>query len=342
MIFDVAVGNPPYQDDMDNRESQPAVYNYFYDLAEVISGKYCLISPARFLFNVGSTPKSWNEKMTSDKNLKVAYFNQKSSELFPNNSIKGGVVIVFRDSRKIIGPIGTFTSYKELNTILNKVVSGDFLPLNTLLHGNTSYKYTDILWSENSNLINRVSGGSSKYLSSSAFNKLKEIFFEEKPKDGKDYVKILGRQDSKRATKWIRRDYLDRHENIDKYKVLVPSSNGTGELGEVLSTPIIAAPETGHTETFISFGAFDEAQDANKLLKYIKTKFARTMLGVIKITQGNKTKQVWSKVPLQDFTLSSDIDWSKSIPEIDQQLYKKYGLDQSEIDFIESKVKAMI
>lgn len=75
-------------------------------------------------------------------------------------------------------------------------------------------------------------------------------------------------------------------------------------------------------------------------MKYVKTKFARILLGVLKITQDNK-KGVWKYVPLQDFTSASDIDWSKSIPEIDQQLYRKYGLDQSEIDFIESHVKEM-
>lgn len=46
-------------------------------------------------------------------------------------------------------------------------------------------------------------------------------------------------------------------------------------------------------------------------------------------------------VPLQDFTTSSDIDWSKSIAEIDRQLYAKYGLDENEINFIETKVKEM-
>lgn len=65
------------------------------------------------------------------------------------------------------------------------------------------------------------------------------------------------------------------------------------------------------------------------------------MLGILKVTQGNKTKHVWSKVPLQVFTPNSDIDWSKSIAEIDQQLYKKYGLNEEEISFIESKVKEM-
>ena len=64
------------------------------------------------------------------------------------------------------------------------------------------------------------------------------------------------------------------------------------------------------------------------------------MLGILKITQDN-TKETWRKVPLQDFTSNSDIDWSQSIENIDQQLYKKYNLSQDEIDFIESKVRAM-
>lgn len=64
------------------------------------------------------------------------------------------------------------------------------------------------------------------------------------------------------------------------------------------------------------------------------------MLGVLKVTQDN-TRPTWHYVPLQDFTASSDIDWSKSIADIDQQLYRKYGLDDVEVEFIESHVKEM-
>ena len=74
--------------------------------------------------------------------------------------------------------------------------------------------------------------------------------------------------------------------------------------------------------------------------KYIKTKFLRTMLGILKVTQDNK-KSVWKYVPMQDFTAQSDIDWTKSVAEIDRQLYQKYGLTQQEIDFIEEKIKEM-
>lgn len=65
------------------------------------------------------------------------------------------------------------------------------------------------------------------------------------------------------------------------------------------------------------------------------------MLGVLKITQMN-SKDVWRYVPLQDFTPSSDIDWSKSIAEIDEQLFNKYGLDEQERNFIRTKVKEMV
>lgn len=75
-------------------------------------------------------------------------------------------------------------------------------------------------------------------------------------------------------------------------------------------------------------------------MKYIKTKFARTLLGTLKVTQHNPS-ETWANVPLQDFTVSSDIDWSKSIAEIDQQLYAKYGLSAAEINFIETTIKPM-
>ena len=134
--------------------------------------------------------------------------------------------------------------------------------------------------------------------------------------------------------------YLEPHSNLDMWKVILPKSNGSGAIGEVLSTPLIGAPLIGHTQSFISIGAFDNELEAQNALKYIKSKFARTMLGVLKVTQDNNPP-TWAKVPLQNFTAESDIKWEKSIPEINQQLYKKYGLNQSEIDFIESKVKAM-
>ena len=120
----------------------------------------------------------------------------------------------------------------------------------------------------------------------------------------------------------------------------MPKSNGSGAIGEVLSTPLCGQPLCGHTQSFISIGAFNTQQEAESCLKYIKSKFARACLGILKVTQDNK-KSTWKYVPLQNFTAESDIDWSVSIKEIDQQLYKKYGLSNEEIAFIESHIREM-
>lgn len=107
-----------------------------------------------------------------------------------------------------------------------------------------------------------------------------------------------------------------------------------------MSLPVLSNPAIGSTETFISIGSFNTKFEAKATLKYIKTKFTRVLLGVLKVTQ-HITPQKWAYVPLQDFTPSSDIDWTPSIPNIDRQLYAKYGLDETETAFIESHVKEM-
>ena len=134
---------------------------------------------------------------------------------------------------------------------------------------------------------------------------------------------------------------------MDKFKVILPKSNGAGAISMTSQTvlignPKVIGPQTGFTQSFIAFGAFDDENkyQADNILKYLKSRFARVLLGILKITQDNNP-DTWNYVPIQDFSYSSDIDWSKSIPEIDKQLYAKYNLDETEIAFIESMIKPM-
>ena len=132
---------------------------------------------------------------------------------------------------------------------------------------------------------------------------------------------------------------------IGKWKVFLPKANGaSGMLGDkparLISKPAVGAPFDIATDTFLVVGAFDREREAQSLLKYINGKFARALLGALKVTQIN-SRDTWEEVPLQDFSVSSDIDWSKSIHEIDLQLYKKYELSEDEIAFVEQKVKEM-
>ncbi|NCU38633.1 helicase [Candidatus Saccharibacteria bacterium] len=341
MKFDVIIGNPPYQEETKDTSDKP-IYNLFMDGAYKLSGKVCFITPARFLFNAGKTPKKWNKKMLSDEHLKVAYYEQNSASVFPNTDIKGGVAITYRDTTKNFGEIGTFTHFDELNDILRKLINHGFRSIDEIYHSQNKFVLNN-LYEDHPGYVHTIgSDGKEKRLTSPIFEQLD--IFTDRP-SSKDDLKILGVIKNRRVYRYIKKDYLERHSNLKKYKVILPGSNGSGAIGEVLSTPLIGEPLIGepligHTQTFISFGAFDNRAEAENLLKYIKSKFARAMLGTLKITQSNK-KDTWRNVPLQDFTPNSDIDWSKSIAEIDQQLYRKYKLDQHEIDFIEEKVKEM-
>lgn len=343
MKFDVVVGNPPYQDEsVGDSNSNDPIYNHFYDLAEQLSPLYCLISPARFLSRAGCTSKDWNEKMLNDEHLKVVFYEQKSENVFPNTDIKGGVVVLIRNKNKSFGRIGTFTTYGELNSILAKVSAKTTETIDTLVTGRGVYHLTDKALQEYPQIKDVQSKGHSKDVGSGAFKILDNvIYFSSKPTDGKEYVQILGLLGSQRVYRYVRRDFIDsRHNSFRTFKVILPNANGTGAIGETLSSPLIGKPLFAFTETFQSIGAFDTESEAECCLKYIKTKFARTMLGILKTTQ-NGSRKVWQKVPLQDFTSGSDIDWTQTIAEIDAQLYRKYGLTKKEIAFIEEKVRPM-
>ncbi|WP_288580569.1 Eco57I restriction-modification methylase domain-containing protein [uncultured Veillonella sp.] len=343
MKFDVVIGNPPYQEEAQGTSTKDMpIYHKFIDSAFEVGEKACLITPARFLFNAGGTPKRWNREILKNPHVKVPYYEQNSIKVFPNTDIKGGIAITIFDKHKDYGAIETFTSFEELNSIMKKVNVVFEQSLAEIVTNRGTYRYSDLIYQDYPDVMKRVSD---RRLASNAFIKLRELFYNHIPNDGNEYIKILGRFDNERVYKWFRRDYINNPINLEKYKIIIPKANGSGAIGEVLSTPLIGEPLIGepligYTETFIAVGAFTTESEAKACLKYIKGKFSRVMLGILKITQDN-TKETWRKVPLQDFTSDSDIDWSQSIENIDQQLYKKYNLSRDEIDFIESKVRAM-
>ncbi|CBK80812.1 Eco57I restriction endonuclease [Coprococcus catus GD/7] len=335
MKFDFVIGNPPYQDiiseESDNKTYAAPVYNMFMDEAATIADKAELIHPARFLFNAGATPKAWNEKMLADEHFKVLQYSENAADVFPNTDIKGGLVISYRDATKNYDPIGIFTKYDELNTILHKVKVKNEKSFDTIIASTMSYGVTSLFVKEHPHLVNR--------LRTSAFTVLAEVFFDEKPNDGYEYILMAGLKNMKRTRMYVRKDYIkDKDGTLDYYTVLMPAASGSGKFGETLSATDIAEPGVGFLQTFIGIGKYDTLEPCKNIQKYIKCKFTRTLLGVLKITQ-HCTGQAWSCVPLQDFTSSSDIDWSQSIANIDKQLYKKYNLSDEEINFIETNVR---
>lgn len=342
MKFDVVIGNPPYQEEVtgDNKFTPP-VYNYFIEESQKIGSVVELIHPARFLFNAGSTPKEWNNKMLNDEHLKILLYEQDSSILFGNSiDIKGGIVVSYRDSNKVFGAIKTFTSSPEQNSILHKVWKNEesTTSITSIIYIQNRFNL-ETLFNDYPNVKDSIgSDGKDSRLEKNIFVKV-PIFTVERQHE--DDIKVLGILENNRVWRYIPIKYIDtNHENLKNYKVMIPVATGRGVLGETLSTPVIGHPMVAFTRSFIGIGAFNNLLESENCLKYVKTKFCRVMLGVLKITQMNN-KDVWQYVPLQDFTSNSDIDWSKSIAEIDEQLFEKYKLDEQERNFIRTKIKEM-
>src|SRR4051794_27385125 len=148
--FDVVIGNPPYQEEAQGGGTRDTpVYHLFMDAAYEVGKKAVLITPARFLFDAGFTPKAWNKKMLADPHLTVPYYEPNSDELFPGTDIKGGIAVTYWDEDHDGEPIGTFAKYPELSEILHKVEAVDGRSIEEEVSSGRAYAYTATMHHEN-------------------------------------------------------------------------------------------------------------------------------------------------------------------------------------------------
>lgn len=347
MRFDFCIGNPAYQDETlgDNKGYAPPIYDKFIDAAYEVADKVELIHPARFLFNAGGTPKAWNEKMLNNEHVKILDYQSDSAKYFDSTSIMGGIVISYFDSNSTFGKIGVFSPFQELRTIREKVISHiGYRSIKDYIWIQTRFNLTELYRDYPEAKSQIGSNGKDNRFEKNIFKKV-PIFTEQPVCD--DDIRTLGINESRqRVWKYIQNKYVDKTQgNLMAYKVIVSVSNGAaGNLGEtpvrILGETVLGNPGDGYTRSFIGIGAFDSTNDADRCQLFLKTKFARVMVGMLKTTQ-MLNPDVWEYVPAQDFTSNSDINWNTSIANIDKQLYKKYGLTDEEIAFIESHVKEM-
>lgn len=339
-LFDFVIGNPPYQEETANDgDRKNPIYNLFMDQAYDTSSNVELITPARFLFNAGQIPKAWNKKMLEDTHLKVLYYEPDATRLFHDTEIKGGIAITFRSDSKDFGAIGTFTSYQEMNGVVKKVnqVEHGKNRLDSIIASQGLFRFSKLAFDAFPQVRALSGKGTGAKIVSNIIKKAPELFSS---KRNEKSIRILGRIDGNREYRFINKEYIENNKYIDGYKLFLPEANSQGHFGETLTLPILGLPGDGSADTYLSAGPFKTEIEARTLETYLKTKFFRAMLGIKKVTQ-HCPPAVWNMIPMQDFTPSSDIDWSQSIHDIDLQLYQKYGLDETEIEFIESHVKEM-
>lgn len=344
MKFDAIVGNPPYQlnDGGGIGDSATPIYQLFISLSKKMNPNYLsMIVPSRWMKG-GKGLSVFRNQMMNDHSLAKLFDYADARVCFPNIHIDGGICYFLWDKgyngqvdytyQDLIGY--TCRSKRNLKTDFSDTVIRDSRQIEIIRKASTieKEKFSKI-----------VSTRNPYGLFADLFNtpeKYPDIKWYEKGSE--KTIKVYGvkgiKGGAKRLTGYINKDAVKKSIGLDNYKLLFGKAYMTTS-----TTPpdiIIAKPNEACTETFLQIGPFDTEKESENCLNFIKSKFYRALL-FFNRSSLNISTETFSLIPLQDFTNKSDIDWSKSVAEIDKQLYKKYNLTQEEIDFIEKTVKPM-
>lgn len=328
MKFNAIIGNPPYQATGDNNNRSLPIYHVFVDIAQRISCKYIsMIMPSRW-FSSSILQGDFTHRMLDNQSLRKMVDFSEATDCFPSVEIKGGICYLLLD-KDYTGPCSIIVShrgeeYTSLRFLKNK------------------YCNSHIRFEEGLHILQKVmqynpTSFSTIVSSQNPFGFNSKVVGSKTSKN--DQIRVLSKF---RTVGYIDKTSVSLRANlIDEWKIFTPIAGEGGTLPhKVTGKPFISSPGECCNGTYMVIGPFATRQETENALKYLNTRFARFMVSLVQYTQNTKSDS-YLLVPLQDFTSGSDIDWSKSIPEIDQQLYAKYNLSSDETTFIEMMIKPM-
>ncbi len=334
MKFDYIIGNPPYQEDTNGagRQARP-IYNLFFEQARDLKPKgISLITPSRW-FSGGMGLNKFREEMMNDRSLKVIYDYTNAKDVFPSNSVSGGVnFFVWKSDYN-----GDCRFINTTNGVKTELVR----PLNefaVLVRYNQAVEIIHKVKRFTENYLTDITSGLMPFGLSTNYRGKSE-------RGSADELTLHATN----GCTYIATNEIDKGtEYLDKYKVLI-SKTGAEHAGEpskdgkfrvIPSSLKVIGPNEVCTHSYFLIGPTTNKKEAENTYRYLKTQFVRFLM-LMAMSGFGLSKNTVIFVPLQDFTNDSDIDWSQSIHDIDQQLYKKYGLTAEEVDFIEKNVKEM-
>ncbi|MEA5002265.1 MAG: Eco57I restriction-modification methylase domain-containing protein [Christensenella sp.] len=340
MKFDAIVGNPPYQEKISeaskNSSLSKQLFPIFIKTAIMVDTHYVsLITPSRW-FTGDAQDKSFvklREYIKSNNHIQKMVCYKFDKDIFNGVEIKGGVNYFLHNS-KFNGKVEFVTCENNNRKTNYRNLFED--GLDVIIYNSDALPILVKIMNDNFNPLTSITTGRNPFgiigKESSLDKKVCETF-----KEGLYEIRCKAN-----VIKYI--DKKEIKKNIDifnNFKVFISKSAGNPNSDmKIIGTPYVGLQKTACTDSLITIGNFHSKYEAECLCNYIKTKFVRFLVSILKISQ-NVTQIVYGFVPLQDFTEKSDIQWNKSIPEIDEQLYSKYGLSEGEITFIEETIKHM-
>ena len=341
MKFDVIVGNPPYQEAGGSGGTNDApVYQRFVKAAEDLEPDYISMIIKSNWFSAGREKLlgDFRAHMLSNDSLRVLYDYPNSRDLFPNVEIKGGVCYFLIDSSYH----GKCTSHLIENG--NDLQTEHDLSLHdTYIRHPMAAQIADKIPSSEQSVDVLVSADTPFGIPTKPRTSKKLPFdvFEDSTTEH-DVLLYYNTEDGKnvRTTGYIRANDIKKNvQDVDRPKAIFPEGAGSGNDPNVLGKPIIASKHSVCSQTYL-YVAFDTNAEVENFIKYYKTRFVRFLVSIFKIDQ-HAPARVYHYVPVQDFTNNSDIDWTRSAEEIDDQLFDKYKLSEEERDFIKQRINPM-
>ena len=319
MTFDVIIGNPPYQlADGGNAASAKPLSHLFVQQAIRLSPRYLsMIIPARW-YSGGKGLDEFRDLMLNDTRLSylVDYFD--SNDCFPGIDLSGGVCYFLWDQQH------------SGDCIVRSIINGkeSIIQRPLIEKGNDSF----VRFNSSISILEKI-----KQFQESSFIQLVSsrkpfgIATNEKidTEKGINGIKIYA---------YPKNGYIENSKvSVNKQSVYKPKvliSYAYGERGNfpylVIGKPFIGEVNSCCSETYLMIGPFENTNECENVMSYIRTKFFRFLVLLRKNTQ-HATSKVYQFVPLQEF----------SHPWTDEMLYKKYNLTEDEIAFIESMIRPM-
>lgn len=338
MEFDVILGNPPYQENLEvGRSLAKQLFPSFIENGIKLAPKVlALITPTRWFTADGqdhSFPKLRDFVRANNHFTTIVTHNGK--KLFPDTDL--GMVNYFLWEKDYSGNVKFVEIINHISTSLIRPLFEDdldiIIPLNNIKSIIKKIKTKDFT------SIKTITTGRD------AFGIVGKNF--EKRSKTQPFNGSIAVQGAYEEIRYIpRADVKKGLDYLDSYNVFTSKGNGgaglltDGKAVAITGKSYVSTPGTACTDSLIPFGKFSTLAEAENLQKYMSTKFFRFCVGILKVSQ-NLYQNVYAFVPMQNFKENIDIDWSVRVEDIDAQLYKKYNLLDDEVRFIDSMIKPM-